>query len=476
MAELYKYATAVHLYKPIVKRGVTDFAVGADWTPAAGDVKISIDGGAAANVTNLPTAITMGNGAIWDFSLVSGELTGKKIRITVVDAATKAVEDTAFEIDTYGHASAQHVIDLTDGVRAGLTALPNAAAEAAGGLYTRGTGAGQINQPANGKVDSYLAGILTTALTETSSGYLATGMKTLLDVAAPVLTLASVNQTGDGYARLGAPAGASHAADVAAVKVDTAVIKAKTDQLTFTTPSVVDSSATVSSAAIRSAVGLASANLDTQLGAIDDYLDTEITAIKAKTDQLAFTVAGHLDVNVRYRTDLAELPRVQGVARAGSSASTMKLAAGTTIGECNVGTVIRMVDGVAAGDSIQVKTLADPAGADPIATALTNQAWQTATPEEGDTYELIPGSGWAPAQPGDLLGTPVPEPGEALDWDSATLLSVLAWLAALSSNRALTDKATGVSTLRNAADDADVAASTASDNGVTFERGAWGPA
>jgi hypothetical protein len=41
-----------------------------------------------------------------------------------------------------------------DGVRLGLTALPNAAAEAAGGLYTRGTGAGQINQPANGRIDA----------------------------------------------------------------------------------------------------------------------------------------------------------------------------------------------------------------------------------------------------------------------------------------------------------------------------------
>jgi len=40
-----------------------------------------------------------------------------------------------------------------DAVRLGLTALPNAAAEAAGGLYTRGTGAGQINQNANGQID-----------------------------------------------------------------------------------------------------------------------------------------------------------------------------------------------------------------------------------------------------------------------------------------------------------------------------------
>jgi len=49
-----------------------------------------------------------------------------------------------------------HLVDFDpqDTVRLGLTALPNAAAEASGGLYTRGTGAGQINQPANGVVDA----------------------------------------------------------------------------------------------------------------------------------------------------------------------------------------------------------------------------------------------------------------------------------------------------------------------------------
>ncbi len=43
-------------------------------------------------------------------------------------------------------------VDLNDTVRAGLTALPNANAEASGGLYTRGTGAGQIEQVVNGTV------------------------------------------------------------------------------------------------------------------------------------------------------------------------------------------------------------------------------------------------------------------------------------------------------------------------------------
>lgn len=46
---------------------------------------------------------------------------------------------------------------------------------------------------------------------------------------------------GDIFARLGAPAGASMSADVAAVKTDTAAIKAKTDSLTFTIAGQTDS-------------------------------------------------------------------------------------------------------------------------------------------------------------------------------------------------------------------------------------------
>lgn len=50
-------------------------------------------------------------------------------------------------------------VNVEDAVRFGLTALPNAAAEAAGGLYTRGSGAGQINQAGNGQVDINLVKI-----------------------------------------------------------------------------------------------------------------------------------------------------------------------------------------------------------------------------------------------------------------------------------------------------------------------------
>ena len=63
-------------------------------------------------------------------------------------------------------------VNKFDSVRYGMTALPNAAAEAAGGLYTRGTGAGQINQPANGLVDVNVENWNTTAVpAEHTAGY-----------------------------------------------------------------------------------------------------------------------------------------------------------------------------------------------------------------------------------------------------------------------------------------------------------------
>jgi len=114
-AILRKYATGTgaDIHVPIIKRAVVDFAVGADWTPATGDVTITIDGGTAANIATLPVVLAMGNSALWKFVLSNAELTGKKITINVTDAATKAVEDQCIMIETHGHASAQYVPDFT---------------------------------------------------------------------------------------------------------------------------------------------------------------------------------------------------------------------------------------------------------------------------------------------------------------------------------------------------------------------------
>jgi len=68
-------------------------------------------------------------------------------------------------------------------------------------------------------------------------------------------------QSGDAYARLGAPAGASTAADVAAVKADTAAVKAKTDALP---PDPADAS---DLAALLAAVQADTDNIQTRLPA-----------------------------------------------------------------------------------------------------------------------------------------------------------------------------------------------------------------
>lgn len=89
-------------------------------------------------------------------------------------------------------------------------------------LLSAGTGTGQLDFT-SGVVKSNLVQILATALTETA-GYLAAGFKKFFNIASPVHTVGSIDQTGDAYARLGAPAGASVSADVAAVKSDSGTL------------------------------------------------------------------------------------------------------------------------------------------------------------------------------------------------------------------------------------------------------------
>src|SRR5262245_53775899 len=104
-----EYGVQADIRFPMIKRGVVDFAVAADWTPAAGDTKISIDGGTVANVsitTTNPAAIGGTGSTLWKLTLGASDLTGKEMAIQIVDSATKAVEDQCFIVRTYGHQSA----------------------------------------------------------------------------------------------------------------------------------------------------------------------------------------------------------------------------------------------------------------------------------------------------------------------------------------------------------------------------------
>lgn len=72
-------------------------------------------------------------------------------------------------------------------------------------------------------------------------------------------------------------------------------VKTITDQFSFTGSNVNADMQALDAAALRSAVGLAGANLDSQLGTIDSNVD----GIKAKTDQLTFSIANQVDATTQ---------------------------------------------------------------------------------------------------------------------------------------------------------------------------------
>ncbi len=106
---LRKYGVSTTIVFPLVERGTLDFVTGA--TTAAGDIKISKDGGAANNTTDVDID-EIGQG-MYKLTLSVAEMQAAKIILSIVDQSeTKVFEDQCLIIETYGHASAEHAFDL----------------------------------------------------------------------------------------------------------------------------------------------------------------------------------------------------------------------------------------------------------------------------------------------------------------------------------------------------------------------------
>ena len=126
---LRKYGIAATIPFELYEVDGVDFRV--DAVHGAGDSTRVKDGGAEQNTTN--GFADEGKG--YSITLTAGEMQAAEIVVYVVDqTATKVWLDKVLVIETYGNAAAQHAMDLDDAVRGGMTALPNAAADAAGGL------------------------------------------------------------------------------------------------------------------------------------------------------------------------------------------------------------------------------------------------------------------------------------------------------------------------------------------------------
>lgn len=241
--------------------------------------------------------------------------------------------------------------DIVNANNAGLAALPNAAAEASGGLYTRGSGAGQINQANNGQIDTNaarlggttqtgrdvgtsvllstgtgtgqldftsgvvkasLAQILGTAITETS-GQIAAAFKQFFDIATPTGTMKAItnvvtttnlttNNDKTGYGLSAAAVQAvwdaltsalTTVGSIGKLLVDNinATISSRLASASYTTPpTVTQIRQEIDSNSTKLDATISSRSSQTSVDTIDDFLDTEIAAIKAKTDNLPSSV------------------------------------------------------------------------------------------------------------------------------------------------------------------------------------------
>jgi hypothetical protein len=162
----------------------------------AGDVRVSTDGGAFANAGTLPTVDPAGDKGVL-VTLSAAEMNGTNILVCFEDATAPEVwEALTVSIHTYA-------ADQDDLVRST-------------------TPANSLDVSATGE-----AGLDFDNIKD------ATGAHTLTNITVPTVTTLTGHtvQTGDSFARLGAPAGASVSADVAAIKAETVLIVADTNEL-----------------------------------------------------------------------------------------------------------------------------------------------------------------------------------------------------------------------------------------------------
>jgi hypothetical protein len=219
-----------------------------------------------------------------------------------------------------------------DGVRMGLTALPNAAADAAGGLIISDAGGldadaqradvAAILVDTGTTLDGRIPAALVSGRMDCSVGAMAANVLTASAIASDAITAAKIADGAIDAATFAAGAitatviadGAIDAATFAAGAIDASAIAANaigaselaTDAVTEIVDAVwaaaartltaidEDSTTLDLDATIRGALGMSSANLDTQLAALAAYVDTEIGTIITNLG----TIAGYIDTEV----------------------------------------------------------------------------------------------------------------------------------------------------------------------------------
>lgn len=308
------------------------------------------------------------------------ELTNGWYKLALTTSHTDTLGDLAFHVTASGAETldflAQVVAyDMADAVRLGLTALPNANAEASGGLYTRGSGAGQITQDANGRINVNVtayggtAGTFSAGRPEVntthwggtavaSANVLIDGAITAAKIAADAITDAKVasdvtiasvtgsvgsvvgNVGGNVVGSVGSISGITFPTNFAALGINASGHVSRVTLVDTTTTNT-------------DMRGTDNAALATDLATVAGYLDTEIADILADTNELQTDWAngGRLDLILDARasqTSVDDLPTNSELATALASADDATLAAIGALNDLSAADVNAEVDAALA--------------------------------------------------------------------------------------------------------------------------------
>ena len=232
-----------------------------------------------------------------------------------------------------------------------VTATVAATVAGAVGSVTGNVGGNVVGSVASvtATVSANMVGIIATALTEGSAGYLAAAFKKFFNLASPSSTMNEITlvdtvttytgntvQTGDSFARLGAPAGASIAADLAEIEAETDGIAAIP-----TTPLLAASYTAPNNSGITTII----TTLGSPAGA---SVSADIAEIEVETDSIISTLAAGVTVTTNsdktgYSLAAAQVPFKKNTALAGFT-FPMFSSAGAALTGLTV-TAQRIIDG-----------------------------------------------------------------------------------------------------------------------------------
>jgi hypothetical protein len=260
-----KRATELIFYMGLVSQSTGQFQ--ANPTLAAGDVKVSKDGGALANLSALP-AVTPAGSKMVKVTLSGTEMTADNVTLVFSDAAGAEWDDCIVNIQT----AANQIDDLATPTN--ITA----------GTITTATNVTTVNGLAANVITA--ASIATGAI---DADAIADNAIDAGAIAADAITAAKIADGAIDAATFAA--GAITATVIATDAIDADAIKA--DAVT----EIQSGLSTLTAAGVRTAIGLATANLDTQLDALPTNAELATALGTADDAVLAAVAAVQSDTN-----------------------------------------------------------------------------------------------------------------------------------------------------------------------------------